>query len=73
MKRQFASLEQIEHNHRITRNTDFQFLYHLQGSLLLALKEQGRLSETQYHHAQERLARQHREWIKKQQQKEEKL
>ena len=41
----------------------------VQGGLLLALKEQGRLSEIQYRQAQERLDRQHREWIMKIQQK----
>lgn len=65
MQRQYASLDRIEYNHKITRDTDFQFLYRLQGSLLLALKEQGRLSETQYRLAQERLDRQRRDWIKK--------
>lgn len=65
MQRQYASLDRIEYNHKITRDTDFQFLYCLQGGLLLALKEQGRLSETQYRLAQERLDRQRRDWIKK--------
>ena len=65
MARQYASLERIEHNHRITRETDHAFLYRLQGGLLLALKEQGRLNEMQYRHAQERLDRQHREWTQK--------
>lgn len=69
MARQYASLEQIEHNRKITQETDHAFLYCLQGGLLLALKEQGRLNETQYRHAQDRLDRQHREWVRKLQQK----
>lgn len=58
MARQYASLEQIENNRKITRETDGPFLYRLQSGLLLALKEQGRLSEIQYRHAQEHLERQ---------------
>lgn len=69
MARQYASLERIEHNHRITRETDHVFLYRLQGGLLLALKEQGRLNEMQYRQARDRLDRQHRDWIRKLQQK----
>ena len=64
-KRSYASLEGIEHDHKITWETDGQFLYRLQGGLLLALKEQGRLSEAQYRQAQDRLDRQHREWSTK--------
>ena len=69
MARQYASLEWIEHNRRITRDTDHAFLYRLQGGLLLALKEQGRLNEMQYRQARDRLDRQHRDWIRKLQQK----
>lgn len=69
MARQYASLEQIEHNRKITREGDHAFLYRLQGGLLLALKERGRLNEMQYRRAQERLDRQHREWVRKLQQK----
>lgn len=69
MARQYASLEQIKHNRKITQETDHAFLYRLQGGLLLALKEQGRLNEMQYRHAQDRLDRQHREWVRKLQQK----
>lgn len=59
MARQYASLEQIEHNRKITQETDHAFLYHLQNGLLLALKKQGRLNEMQYRHAQDCLDRQH--------------
>lgn len=67
MAKQYASLERVEHNRRITWETDGPFLYRLQVGLLLALKEQGRLSEMQYRHAQDRLDRQRRAWLKKQQ------
>lgn len=69
MAKQYASLEKIEHNRKITRELDEPFLHRLQSGLLLALKEQGRLNEMQYRHAQERLDRQHREWSQKHQQK----
>lgn len=69
MARQYASLERIDHNRRITRETDHSFLYRLQGGLLLALKEQGQLNEMQYRQARDRLDRQHRDWIRKLQQK----
>lgn len=65
MAKQYASLVKIEHNRKITREQDEPFLYRLQSGLLLALKEQGRLNEMQYRHAQERLDRQHREWTQK--------
>lgn len=66
MARQSASLDKIEYNRKITRELDELFLHRLQSGLLLALKEQGRLNELQYRHAQERLDRQHREWVQKQ-------
>lgn len=55
MAKQFASLERIDNNRKITEQTDGAFLYRLQTGLLLALKEQGRLSEIQYRHAQQLL------------------
>lgn len=36
------------------------FLYHLQRALLLALQEQGRLSDSEYRRAEEILAQKHR-------------
>ena len=68
MARNFASLEGIENDHKITKATDEQFLHLLQSGLLLALKEQGRLSEMQYRTAQDRLDQQRRERTKKLQQ-----
>ena len=66
MARRYASLEKIEHNRRITKEQDALFLHRLQSGLLLALKEQGQLNEMQYRHAQDRLDRQHLEWVQKQ-------
>lgn len=66
MAGRYAALERIEHNRKITRQTDGLFLYRLQGGLLLALKEQGRLDEAQYRCAQDRLDRQHRVWLQQQ-------
>ncbi len=63
MAKQYARLNQIEHNRTVTWERDGLFLYRLQGGLLLALKEQGRLSELQYRHAREHLDRQRRAWI----------
>lgn len=61
MARKFAELQRIDHDHKITKETDYEFLYHLQNGLLLALKEQGRLSEMQYRHAEEKLKAQRRD------------
>ena len=65
MAKKYASLERIENDRQITRETDGPFLHRLQSGLLLALKEQGQLSEMQYRRAQERLDRQYREWTAK--------
>ena len=69
MAKQYASLEAIENDRKITKETDNEFLHQLQSGLLLALKERGRLNEMQYRHAQDRLNQQRRDWTKKQQQK----
>ncbi|WP_122789048.1 hypothetical protein [Intestinibacillus sp. Marseille-P6563] len=65
MAKPYASLERIDNNRPITPETDHKFLYRLQSGLLLALKENERLSEPQYRYAQEQLDRQRREQIKK--------
>ena len=49
------TLERIENDRRITRETDSEFLYEFQKSLLLALVESGRLTEQQYRYAEEKL------------------
>ena len=66
MSREFASLERIDNDHKINRDTADRFLHRLQSGLLLALKEQGRLSQAQYQYAQEQLDRLRRERTRKQ-------
>ncbi len=52
------TLQSIENDHRITRKTDPAFLYAFQKAVLLALLEDGTLSEMQYRYAEEKLRRQ---------------
>ena len=54
MERRFSELQRIAENETITEETHYEFLCHLQWALLLALREQGRLSAMQYHYAEER-------------------
>ncbi|MBQ3192323.1 MAG: hypothetical protein IJB59_02000 [Oscillospiraceae bacterium] len=61
MARIFAKLQRIEHNEPITMEKNYEFLYQLQHALLLALREQGRLSPMQHRHAEECLRKQRRE------------
>jgi len=49
------TLERIENNRKITRETDGEFLYEYQKAVLLALVESGRLTEQQYRYAEEKL------------------
>lgn len=65
MAKRYAQLQRIENDRSITKETDYEFLYTLQNALLLALKEQGRLTQMQYRHAEERLQAQRRERAKK--------
>ena len=58
MERRFAKLERIDHNETITKETHYDFLYHLQKAILLALREQGRLNAMQHRHAEEILNQQ---------------
>ena len=60
-RKRFAELFQIENNQKITKDTDSEFLYHLQQALLLALREQGRLSPMQHRNAEERLKKERRD------------
>ena len=57
-------LVQIENDRRITRETDGEFLYEYQKAVLLALVESGRLTETQYRYAEEKLRMQRCEFEK---------
>ena len=52
------TLKAIEKDHRITRKTDPEFLYAFQKAVLLALLEDGTLTEMQYRYAEEKLRRQ---------------
>ena len=61
MTRQFAELQRIDNNEAITKETHYEFLYHLQSAMLLALREQGILNAMQFHHAEEKLKQQRRE------------
>ena len=55
-----ARLVGIEHDHRITKETDSRFLFELQRAILLSLKEGGALDEAQYRYAKEKLKAQMR-------------
>lgn len=50
-----AVLRSVEQDRRITEDQDAEFLFACQRALLLALKEAGRMSETQYRYAEEKL------------------
>lgn len=50
-----AVLRFVEPNRRITEEQDAEFLYAFQKALLLALKEAGRLNETQCRYAEAKL------------------
>ena len=53
-----VTLKAIENEHSITRKTDPEFLYEFQKAVLLALLEDGTLTEMQYRYAAEKLRRQ---------------
>ena len=53
-----VTLKAIENDHKITRKTDSEFLYEFQKAVLLALLEDGTLTEMQYRYAEEKLRRQ---------------
>ena len=52
-------LERVENEHRITRESDGEFLYEYQKAVLLSLVESGHLTEMQYRCAEEKLRQQH--------------
>ena len=58
MEKRFAKLERIDNNETITKETHYDFLYHLQKAILLALREQGRLNAMQYRHTEDSLNQQ---------------
>ncbi len=63
---EWAHLVRIEHDRKITKETDSQFLFEYQRAILLSLKADGLLDETQYHYAEERLRRQIQSYIRNQ-------
>lgn len=67
MARKFAKLQRIAHDEPITSDSHYEFLYQLQYALLLALREQGRLTPMQHRYAQERLRKQRRERARRKQ------
>ena len=60
MARQYAELQSIDNNEAITKETHYEFLYHLQSAMLLALRDRGRLDAMQHRHAEEKLKQQRR-------------
>lgn len=58
-----ARLVGIEHDRRITKETDSQFLFEYQRAVLLTLKEDGVLDEAQYRYAEEKLRNQLRIYL----------
>lgn len=67
MAKKQAKLDRIDHNEPITRESNYEFLYQLQNALLLALREQGRLSPMQHRHAEEKLRKRRRDRAKRKQ------
>lgn len=65
MIKKFAELQRIENDRKISKETDYEFLYQLQYALLLALKESGTLNAAQFQLAEERLREQKRRRARK--------
>ena len=66
-----ARLVRVEHDRRITKETDSQFLFEYQRAILLSLKDSGALDEAQYRYAEGKLENQLRAHIRKQSSTEE--
>ena len=60
-RKKFAVLRSIENDRKITREENCEFIYNLENALLLALLEDGTLTQMQYRQASEKLKRQRRE------------
>ena len=58
-----ARLVRVEHDRKITKETDGQFLFEYQRAILLSLKESGTLDEAQYRCAEEKLKNQLRTYM----------
>ena len=65
MAKKFAQLQRIDNNEQITMESHYEFLYHLQSAMLLALREQGKLNTMQHRYAEEKLKEQRRNRAKK--------
>ena len=61
-----ARLVRVEHDRRITKETDSRFLFEYQRAVLLSLKDSGVLNEAQYRYAEEKLKNQLRAYSRKQ-------
>ena len=61
----FADLQRIDGERKVTKETDYEFLYQLQYALLLALKESGTMNIVQFQMAEERLREQRRNRARK--------
>ena len=61
-----ARLVGIEHDRKITKEMDSQFLFEYQRAILLSLKDSGALDEAQYRYAEGKLENQLRAHIRKQ-------
>ena len=66
-----ARLVRVEHDRRITKETDSQFLFEYQRAILLSLKDSGALDVAQYRYAEGKLENQLRAHIRKQSSTEE--
>ena len=60
-RKKFAVLRSIENARKITREENREFIYNLENALLLALLEDGTLTQIQYRQAADKLKRQRRE------------
>ena len=65
MAKKYAKLQLIDNNEGINVENHYEFLCHLQRSLLLALQERGRLNAMEYRHAEQSLLHQRRDRAKK--------
>ena len=61
-----ARLVGIEHDRKITKEMDSQFLFEYQRAILLSLKDSGALDEAQYRYAEGKLKNQLRTYSRKQ-------
>ena len=61
-----ARLVGIEHDRKITKETDCRFLLEYQRAILLSLRDSGALDEAQYRYAEEKLKNQLQTHSKKQ-------